>query len=32
MRSFWVYILASKPRGSLYVGITNDRQGISLHA
>jgi putative endonuclease len=22
--SYWVYILASKPRGTLYVGITND--------
>jgi putative endonuclease len=24
MRSFWVYILASSPRGTLYVGMTND--------
>ncbi len=24
MRSFWVYILASRPRGTLYVGMTND--------
>ena len=23
MRSYWVYILASKPRGSLYIGVTN---------
>jgi putative endonuclease len=23
VRSYWVYILASKPRGTLYVGITN---------
>jgi putative endonuclease len=23
MRSFWVYILASRPRGTLYVGVTN---------
>ena len=23
-RSYWVYILASKPRGTLYVGVTND--------
>jgi putative endonuclease len=23
MRGYWVYILASKPRGTLYVGITN---------
>ncbi len=22
--SYWVYILASKPRGTLYVGVTND--------
>ena len=24
MKSFWVYILASRPRSTLYVGITND--------
>ncbi len=24
MNSYWVYILASKPRGTLYVGVTND--------
>jgi putative endonuclease len=24
MRSFWVYILASRPRGTLYVGMTNN--------
>jgi putative endonuclease len=24
MKVFWVYILASRPRGTLYVGITND--------
>ncbi len=23
-RRFWLYILASKPRGVLYVGVTND--------
>ena len=23
MRSFWTYILASKPRGTIYVGVTN---------
>ncbi len=23
MRSYWVYILASKPRGTLYTGVTN---------
>ena len=22
-RSYWVYILASKPRGTLYIGVTN---------
>jgi len=22
--SYWVYILASKPRGTLYVGVTNN--------
>jgi putative endonuclease len=24
MRSYWVYILSSRPRGTLYVGMTND--------
>jgi predicted GIY-YIG superfamily endonuclease len=24
MRSYWLYILASRPRGTLYVGMTND--------
>jgi putative endonuclease len=24
MKSFWVYILASRPRGTFYVGVTND--------
>jgi putative endonuclease len=24
MRCYWVYILASKPRGTLYIGVTND--------
>ena len=23
MRSFWVYMLASKPMGTLYIGVTN---------
>ena len=23
-RSYWVYILASRPRGTLYIGVTND--------
>jgi putative endonuclease len=24
MKYYWVYILASRPRGTLYVGMTND--------
>ena len=24
MKSYWLYILASRPRGTLYVGMTND--------
>jgi predicted GIY-YIG superfamily endonuclease len=24
MRSYWVYILANRPRGTLYVGVTRD--------
>jgi putative endonuclease len=24
MKSYWIYILASKKNGSIYVGITND--------
>jgi len=24
MKRYWVYILASRPRGTLYVGMTND--------
>ncbi len=24
METYWVYILASRPRGTLYVGMTND--------
>ena len=24
MREYYVYILASKPRGTLYIGVTND--------
>jgi putative endonuclease len=23
MRSYWTYILASKPRGTIYIGVTN---------
>jgi putative endonuclease len=26
-RSYWIYILASKPRGTLYIGVTNDILG-----
>ena len=24
MHAYWVYILASKPRGTLYIGVTRD--------
>jgi putative endonuclease len=24
MKSFWIYILSSRPRGTLYVGVTNN--------
>jgi putative endonuclease len=24
MKDYWIYILASRPRGTLYVGMTND--------
>jgi putative endonuclease len=24
MKTYWLYILASRPRGTLYVGVTND--------
>ena len=27
MRLYWVYILASRPQGTLYIGITNDILG-----
>jgi putative endonuclease len=31
-RAYWVYILASRPRGTLYVGMTNDLvRRIYLH-
>ena len=26
-KTYWVYILASRPRGVLYVGMTSDRAG-----
>lgn len=26
-RTYWVYILASKPRGTLYIGVTNNILG-----
>ena len=29
MLTYWVYILASKPYGTLYVGVTNDLLGRS---
>ncbi len=29
MRSYWVYMLASQPRGTLYIGVTNDILGRS---
>ena len=24
MKTYWVYILASRPNGTLYIGVTND--------
>jgi len=27
MRTYWTYILASKPRGTLYIGVTNNILG-----
>jgi putative endonuclease len=27
MHTYWVYILASKPQGTLYIGVTNDILG-----
>ena len=27
MRTYWVYILASMPQGTLYIGVTNDLLG-----
>jgi len=32
MRTFWIYILASRPYGTLYIGVTNDILGrVALH-
>lgn len=32
MRSYWVYILTSQPRGTLYVGVTNNILGrVEMH-
>jgi predicted GIY-YIG superfamily endonuclease len=32
MNLYWVYILASQPRGTLYIGVTNSNLGrIELH-
>ena len=32
MHSYWVYILASKPYGTLYIGVTNNLLGrIETH-
>jgi putative endonuclease len=31
MNRYWVYILASQPRGTLYIGVTNNILGVELH-
>ena len=32
MNRYWIYILASQPRGTLYVGVTNNILGrVELH-
>jgi putative endonuclease len=32
MNAYWVYILASQPRGSCYIGVTNNILGrVELH-
>jgi putative endonuclease len=32
MRTYWVYILASEPHGTLYIGVTNDLLGrVAAH-
>jgi putative endonuclease len=32
LHCYWVYILASRPRGTLYIGVTNNILGrIELH-
>ena len=31
-RTYWVYILASRPRGALYIGMTNNpARRVDLH-
>jgi putative endonuclease len=30
-RTYWIYILASRPRGALYIGVTNNL-GQRVHA
>ncbi len=30
MRTYWVYMLASKPQGTLYIGVTNNLVGRVL--
>ncbi len=32
MNSYWTYILASRPRGTLYIGVTNNILGrVAMH-
>jgi putative endonuclease len=32
MKSYWIYVLASRPRGTLYVGMTSDLVPAHLRA